>query len=191
MVQLLLKVQMSPLDIDMYGNNSIHQAVAGGSTKVLESFLAKGADLEAKNARGHAPLDLATDLGTKNLIKQALSVKKCQAVQQKMCTSNDEIFTFLNVRCFCEVCRKFFCKKCCEQSWTWDDVESEAADRLVCRCHTCWADIREGERRLKEAINNNIFEKVSFALDFVKSNKLDVDVKLLDKGNEAFERLKT
>ena len=53
----------------MYGNNSIHQAASGGSTKVLESFLAKGADLEAKNARGHTPLDLATDVATKNLIK--------------------------------------------------------------------------------------------------------------------------
>lgn len=44
---------------------------------------------------------------------------------------------------------------------------------------------------MRESIANNVFEEVSEALDYVKKNKLDVDVKLLDKGHEAYERLKT
>ena len=35
MVWILLKIGMSPLDIDMYGNSSVHQAAASGTLNVL------------------------------------------------------------------------------------------------------------------------------------------------------------
>lgn len=38
-VWILLKEDMSPLDIDMHGNTSVHQAAASGSIKVLSCFL--------------------------------------------------------------------------------------------------------------------------------------------------------
>jgi hypothetical protein len=34
-VWILLKIGMSPLDIDMYGNSAVHQAAASGNLKVL------------------------------------------------------------------------------------------------------------------------------------------------------------
>lgn len=67
-VWILLKQNMSPLDIDMHGNTAVHQAAASGSKKVLECFLSRGVDVEIKNARGHAPLDLATQPEVKELI---------------------------------------------------------------------------------------------------------------------------
>ena len=52
----------------MHGNTAVHQAAASGSKKVLECFLSRGVDVEIKNARGHAPLDLATQSEVKKLI---------------------------------------------------------------------------------------------------------------------------
>jgi ankyrin repeat protein len=51
---------MSPLDIDMHGNTAVHQAAASGEKKVLECFLSRGVDVDSRNARGHTPMDLAT-----------------------------------------------------------------------------------------------------------------------------------
>jgi ankyrin repeat protein len=72
-----LNKKMSPTDIDMYGNTAVHQCAAAGNIKVLETFLAKGVDVEIKNARLHSPLDLATEPATKALIKKAINTKLC------------------------------------------------------------------------------------------------------------------
>ena len=95
-VWLLLKEKMSPLDIDMHGNTSVHQAAASGSKKVLECFLSRGVDVDIKNARGHAPLDLATAAEVKTLIMSAINTKKCN-----ICKS---VFDFKNIRYYCESC---------------------------------------------------------------------------------------
>lgn len=95
---------MSPLDIDMHGNTAVHQAAASGSKKVLECFLSRGVDVEIKNARGHTPLDLATQPEVKDLILQAINTKKCVLCPQK--------FDFKNIRYYCESCKRFLCSKC-------------------------------------------------------------------------------
>lgn len=64
-VWYLLKIGISPLRIDMYGNSSVHQAAASGNKDVLQCYLSKGVDVNMKNARGHTPLDLTTEDSTK------------------------------------------------------------------------------------------------------------------------------
>lgn len=76
-VWLLLKIGISPLRIDMYGNSSVHQAAASGNLDVLQCYLSKGVDVNMKNARGHTPLDLTTEESTKKLILQATKTTKC------------------------------------------------------------------------------------------------------------------
>jgi ankyrin repeat protein len=49
----------------MYGNTAVHQAAASGNLKVLECFLSQGVDVDVKNARGHTPMDLATEPSTR------------------------------------------------------------------------------------------------------------------------------
>ena len=93
-VWILLKIGLSPLDIDMYGNSSVHQAAAAGNIKVMRCFLSKGVDVDMRNARGHSPLDLATEPETKHLIMKATKTKNCQTCKEK--------FTFKNIRYFCE-----------------------------------------------------------------------------------------
>lgn len=66
---------MTPLDIDMHGNTAVHQAAASGKKKVLECFLSRGVDVDIKNARGHSPMDLATQQEVKELISKAINTK--------------------------------------------------------------------------------------------------------------------
>ena len=115
-VWILLKQNMSPLDIDMHGNTAVHQAAASGSKKVLECFLSRGVDVEIKNARGHSPLDLATQPEVKELIQRATSTKNCA---DRTCKSK---FDFKNIRYYCESCRKFFCSKCSNSLWVFESV---------------------------------------------------------------------
>ena len=58
---LLLKIGMSPLDVDQYGNTAVHQAAASKSIDVLKCFLAQGVDVNLPNSRNHSPLHLATE----------------------------------------------------------------------------------------------------------------------------------
>ncbi len=104
-VWLLLKDGMSPLKIDQYGNNAVHQAAASGSKRVLECFLSRGVDVEKKNARGHTPLDMAVQEDVRKLIIKATNTKTCTICKSK--------FDFKNIRYYCESCGKFYCNKCC------------------------------------------------------------------------------
>jgi len=72
-----LKIGLSPLDIDMYGNTAVHQASAAGHIKILECFLSRGVDVEVLNARSHSPMDLATETETKALIAKATKTQYC------------------------------------------------------------------------------------------------------------------
>lgn len=44
-VWILLKEKLSPIEIDMHGNTSVHQAAAGGHDKVLKCFMMGGVDV--------------------------------------------------------------------------------------------------------------------------------------------------
>jgi len=118
---------MSPLDIDMYGNSSVHQAAASGTLEVLQVYLSRGVDVDMKNSRGHTPLDLATEPRTKELILRATKTKACE---NKECKSK---FDFKNVRFYCEVSTKFFCKNCSTTMWVYEKHDSEEKERPVCR----------------------------------------------------------
>ena len=76
-VWYLMKEQMDPMDVDVYGNNCIHHAVAGARHDILEVFLAFGVSVIQKNSRGHSPLDLATDPLIREMIVKAEKSRKC------------------------------------------------------------------------------------------------------------------
>jgi ankyrin repeat protein len=127
LVWVLLKIGISPLEIDMYGNTCVHQAAASGNLKILKTYLSRGVDVDIKNARGHSPLDLTTEPNTKQLILTAYKTKACQNPD---CKSK---FDFKNIRYFCEASAKFFCKKCSINLWVFEAHDSEDKERPVCR----------------------------------------------------------
>jgi len=164
---------MSPLDIDMHGNTAVHQAAASGSKKVLECFLSRGVDVEIKNARGHSPLDLATQPEVKELISKATSTKNC--ANKKGCNSK---FDFKNIRYYCESCKQFFCIKCSKSMWVFENVTDKEEERSVCRCNGCADLISNKEKELRNAMNTMEFHTVDKVLRHILNNNIDIAVKL-------------
>ena len=156
---------MSPLDIDKYGNTAVHQAAAAGNLTVLQCFLARGVDVDVLNARGHTPLDLATEPETKNLISIATNTKTCQ-----LCGSK---FDFKNTRYYCDQSKDFFCKNCSVTYWVYEDWESEAKERPVCRSIPVHKMINEREEDLKKAVEANDFHVLDQSLNQCKN--IDID----------------
>lgn len=115
-VWTLMRKGFSPLDVDMYKNNAIHQASAGGRIEVIECFLSFGVDMDAKNARGHKAIDLATEPKVQTIIKAAAKVSRCTTCLKE--------FDFVRIRYFCQVCKRFFCREDSESSWIYETKES-------------------------------------------------------------------
>jgi hypothetical protein len=70
-------------------------------------------------------MDLATEEDTKQLIAQATKTKKCQSCSAR--------FDFKNIRFYCRQSNNFFCRKCSEPGWVYENWQSEEKERLVCR----------------------------------------------------------
>ena len=157
----------------MHGNTAVHQAAASGSKKVLECFLSRGVDVEIKNARGHAPLDLATQPEVKELIQKATSTKNC--ANKKGCNSK---FDFKNIRYYCESCKQFFCIKCSKSMWVFEAVTDKDEERSVCRCNVCAESISNQEKDLRNAMATMEFYTVDKVLKHILNNNIDIAVKL-------------
>mmetsp|Transcript_7108 Transcript_7108/g.6961 ORF Transcript_7108/g.6961 Transcript_7108/m.6961 type:complete len:418 (-) Transcript_7108:23-1276(-) len=173
----------SPLDLDKFGNNCIHQAVAGGRSDILETFLAFGVSAEHKNSRGHMPIHLTSDPHLKEMINLAVKAKKC-----KKCSS---IFDIHNNRYLCQVCKKYYCANCKVSTWLYLTNESKEEERPVCRCTDCHNQIEQKELELNDAIDSNLFDQVDRVQKDIENGKYDIDVKLLHKAKVEHERLRT
>lgn len=171
-VWILLKVGMSPLEIDMYGNTAVHQAAASGNLRVMQCFLSRGVDVDIKNARGHSPMDLATEPETKKLIRMATKTKKCEACGEK--------FDFKNIRYYCSQSNKFYCKKDSQTSWVFESWDSEEKERPVCRSLTVCKQIQAHEESLITAIEANEFATLDKALG--ECHGIDIEAKLRKKA---------
>ena len=180
MVWILLKIGMSPLDIDKYGNTAVHQAAAAGNLKVLQCFLSRGVDVDVLNARGHTPLELATEPETKNLISIATKTKTCQLCESK--------FDFKNLRYYCDQSLDFFCKTCSVCYWVYEHWESEEMERPVCRSTTVHKMINERQEDLAKAIEVYDFHVLDKSLNQCKN--IDIDAKLRKKAEVLHLRLK-
>jgi len=176
-VWILLKENLSPTEIDMYGNTSVHQAAAGGTDKVLKCFLMGGVDVNQVNARSHSPLDLATNDSTRELITKAMNTEKCQGT-----VCGHSVFDFKNIRYFCESCEDFFCIKCSRRDWVYETNMSKTKERLICRCDTCAAVVAKYEGELQAAIDSHVYQNVTSVLSEIKEKKIDIDVMMLHES---------
>ena len=169
---LLLREGLSPLDIDRYGNTSVHQCCTNKEgINILECFLSQGIDIDLKNARGHTPYDLAASQDIKELIERAQLATNCDSCKQA--------FDFINIRYFCLNCRKFFCRNCCINAWVFEKVESTEKEQPVCYCTGCNDLIKKCEDKLHDGLNSIDFEVVEVIYQDISSKKVNLDVKLL------------
>jgi len=123
-----------------------------------------------KNSRGHTPLDLATEAKTKELISRATKTKLCE---NKECKSK---FDFKNVRFYCEVSTKFFCKDCSRTMWVFEHHESLEKERPVCRSLPVLKKIEQHETKLAAAIESFEFGLIDNELS--ACHGIDIDAKL-------------
>lgn len=123
-----------------------------------------------KNARGHTPLDLTTEENTKKLILRATKTMLCE---NKSCRSK---FDFKNIRFYCEVSEKFYCKNCSVTMYVYNTFESEEKDRPVCRSIEVQKKIEIRERNLVEAIESYEYEHIHREL--TECNGVDIDAKI-------------
>lgn len=180
-VWLLIKRGFDPNSLDLFGNNCVHSAAAGGRKEVLETFLGYGVDVELKNTRGHTPLNLAENEEVKSMLKAALKTEKCYK-----CSSG---FNIRNPRCLCHVCYKYYCKNCIEGDWLYLEPGSLEEERYTTRCFDCKKYIDDSQSTVSESIESNVCEKLEESLDYIEKNKVDIDIKLLKRAQEHRTRL--
>ncbi|OMJ95899.1 hypothetical protein SteCoe_624 [Stentor coeruleus] len=181
-VWVLIKQGLDPNDIDKFGNNCVHHAVAGGRKDILETLLALGVHTDHKNSRGHMPSHLTSDEAIKDMIQGAYKAKKC-----KKCLS---VFDIRNTKHLCQVCKKYYCTNCKILSWVFINYDSVEEERPVLRCLDCQTLVDQAEYQLQEAIDSNSYTKLSTLIEKVVNENINVDVKILYKARREVERLK-
>jgi hypothetical protein len=171
-VWILLKKGMLPKKMDMYGNTAVHQAAAAGNVKVLECFLNWGIDVKEENARGHTPMDLATEPNTKQLLQKALKARKCEKCKTE--------FDIKNFPHYCSQSGKFYCINCSKIQWVYETWESEETERLVCRSLEVEDKINAKEDDLSAAIDSYDYYNLDKSLAACAG--YDIAVKLRKKA---------
>ena len=121
---------------------------------MLECFLSLGADLLLQNARGHTPRDLATEPNIKDLIRKALDTEIC-----KRC--NKIKFDFENLRYYCQICQKFFCKICCEVGiYDYEFFDSKEKEKPYTRCLDCFQKVRKLQDQIQNTLGFTEFSEI-------------------------------
>ena len=119
-------------------------------------------------------MDLATQADVKALIQKAIQTKNCVICKSK--------FDFKNIRYYCESCQRFLCINCSTSQWVYESVEAEEKERPVCRCKDCLKRINKAEDDLNNSMKTLEYYTVDKSLSFIKSNNIDIDVKLLNQA---------
>jgi hypothetical protein len=128
-------------------------------------------------------MDLATRPEVKSLVSQAHRTLVCSSPDCQI------KFDFQNLRYFCTSSRKFYCKACTNCKWVFEKPESEVEERPICVCIQCEHKIQESEQNLQKALDTNEFYAVDAALTFILNRHIDIDVKILNRGETEHLRL--
>ena len=173
---ILLKMGCDPMEVDNYGDNSLHQAAAGNNYDTFKLFMGLGIDLELKNSRSHKVIDLTTNKDIQNLINKILNEKKCE-----IC---GKAFDFDNKRYLCYIKEEIICKNCAVIDYYYDTEDAKEKDLMECRCKKCQDDIIKVEKKLNEAIESQNLEKLKSEINESKKYRIDLHLKKLALQNE-------
>jgi hypothetical protein len=86
------------------------------------------------------------------------------------------MFDFKNIRFYCEVSQKFYCKNCSMTMYVYNTYESEEKDRPVCRSIEVQENITVREASLKTAIDTFDFDEID--KNIRECDNIDIDAKL-------------
>jgi hypothetical protein len=182
-VSLLLKSGLDLFEPDMFGNNAIHQAVAGGNVQVVEALLQSGIRIDHKNNRGHGLMDLCTN----PIVKQYLKAYD----QTKICPETKKVFATEDLKYLCIITGKFYSKEGSELYWIYETKDSTDQEKLERRCTSAQKYILKIEDELNELIQSYDYTKLTQTLQLIDDEEVHVDVKLLEKSVIHQEKLRT
>ena len=181
MVSMLLKYKYSPLDIDMYGNTSLHQATASNNIEMVKVFMGLGMELDIKNSRSHTPVELASNPEVIELLKKSLEKNRCS-----IC---NVLFNFFVKKYLCFVNLEIICKNCCESNYYYEDEKSEEAEILECRCKNCNEIINKEEEELRKLILKQDLDAIEVQFKKIKENNTKINPKLVVQTVAEIDKL--
>jgi len=182
-VNILLKAGLDLLETDAFGNNAIHQAVAGGNVQVMEILLQYGVRIDYKNNRGHTVFDLCTEPSIMKYLKEY--------DLQAICPGTNKPFAPADVKYLCIITKKYFSKDGCDLYWIYEKKDSVEAEKLERRSHKSQEEILKIEDELTDLLQIYEYEKLTEKLNHIRSHKIHIGVKLLDKAHIHQEKLRT
>ena len=83
----------------------------------------------------------------------------------------------------------FYSRICSERKWVFENKDAEVEERPITRSLECMAEITEAENNLRDAMETLDFATLDTVYKRIIENKMDIDVKLLDKAEKLHLKL--
>lgn len=178
---LLLGQQLSHHERDAIGNTALHQAAAGGSLECTKCLMAQGADVFAKNDRGHTPFALCTVPEVQRLLQSAMNTVACKATGKQFSSSV--------MRYLCSWSLDVFCEAAVTQTYVFENPDSTEKEKPVTWCTEKKNIILEAEHQLTNAMHLNQLETITAAL--ADAEDKPVDCKLVHQCRQVKAKLES
>jgi len=161
----------------------LHQAAAGGQLECTKCLMARGADVLAKNDRGHRPYDLCTQPEVQALLRSAMETPACKATGRQ--------FSSTVLRYLCSASLDVFCEAAVHQRYTFDSPDSTEKEKPVTWCTEVLRIVEDAEHQLQSVMQSqtNELENVTAALEVAA--KKPVDCKLLHQCQRLQAKLES
>jgi hypothetical protein len=162
---LLLGQNLSHHEKDQIGNTALHQAAAGGSLECTKCLMAQGADVFAKNDRGHTPYALCTAPEVQKLLQSAMNTVACKATGKQ--------FSSTVLRYLCSWSLDVFCDAAVNQIYVFESPDAVEKEKPVTWCTEVKNTIQEAEHQLSHAMQLNQLETITVALAAAEDKPVD------------------
>ena len=83
----------------------------------------------------------------------------------------------------------FYCRICSERKWVFENKDAEVEERPITRSLECMAQITEAQNNLTDAMETFDFATLDTVYKRIIENKMDIDVKNLDKSEKLHLKL--
>ena len=105
------------LEADAFGNNAIHQAVAGGHVKIMQALLQYGVRIDDKNNRGHTVFDLCTEPSIMKYLQEYDATTNCPETKK--------LFGPKDTKYLCIITGKYYSDEASQLCWIYEKKDSE------------------------------------------------------------------
>jgi len=143
--------------------------------------LARGADVFARNDRGHTPYNLCTIPEVQSLLLRAMEPLACKATEKQ--------FSSTVLRYMCSWSLDVFCEAAVTQMFVYESPDSEEREQPVTWCMDVRCMVSEAERQLDTAMQSNELDAIISALEGAEGKP--VNCKLVHRCQQLKAKLES